>query len=745
MNLPIEAIETVPQRPPEKPLASYLDVLVSHRWLILLFTTLFALFGLIYLIISPPVYRADIAVQVEEETPTAAKSLLGDVSSIFDVKAAASGEMEVIRSRSVIERAVDAFNLPIQATPRYFPLVGSWVAKHSDRFRMPDALRFGGYSWGGDAINVGALEVPDNLMKERLQITAQARNAYTLTDPVNQKTFTGTVGKDEHFAVPGGAIEIRVDSITGTVGSRFVVRRMSRLVETEDLQARMGVFERGRQSGVIGVTLEGTNPVLTANILNEIGKEYVRQNVNRKSAQAEKSLAFLETQLPEMKARLDAAEMRYSSLRNTRGTIDLGEESKQILQQSTDAQARLFELKSRRLELATRFSPSHPSIEAIDRQISGLTTQVKQLTDRIKTVPDLEQDVVRLQRDVNVNSELYNSLMNNAQQLRLVKAGKVGNVRMVDMAAVPETPVRPKPVLVMSVAVLLGLILGVLVAFVRNALFGGLTDPDEVERFTGLPVLAAIPYSDEQERLWKKSRRRNATTGALLARSNSNTPSIESLRGFRSVLQVSMRHAHNNIVVFTGPVAGVGKSFLSANFAFIQAAIGKRVLLIDADFRKGQLNKYYGTPRDNGLFEVLAGTVPLAEVCKRNIANGVDFISTGNVTFDPSELLAAPAFGECLATLSAQYDIVIIDTAPVLASSDAAVVGAHASAVLVVVRSGVNTVGEIQETEKRLVQAGAPVAGVMFNGIRLSYNRFSYRSKYGRYRYTRSDYYSNYN
>jgi tyrosine-protein kinase Etk/Wzc len=491
--------------------------------------------------------------------------------------------------------------------------------------------------------------------------------------------------------------------------------------------------------------LEGTDPVMTARILNQIGQEYVRQNVDLKTAQAAQSLAFLDTQLPELKKRLDASEQRYNNLRNSRGTIDLGEESKLILQQSTDLQKTLTELQTRRAELATRFSGSHPSIIAIDRQIGGLQSQLANLTVRIKKVPDLEQDVVRLQRDVTVNSELYTTLLNNAQQLRLIKAGKIGTVRMVDLAAIPEEPIRPKPLLVMGVALLLGTIVGVLVAFVRNALFGGLTDPDEVERFTGLPVLATIPYSDEQERLWKKSRRRNATSGALLASSNSNTPSIESLRGFRSVLSVSMRQAHNNVVVFTGPVAGVGKSFLSANFAFIQAAIGKSVLLIDADFRKGQLNKYYGTARENGLFEVLAGTVPLAEVRKRNIANGVDFISTGNVTFDPSELLAAPAFGDCLAHLSAQYDIVIIDTAPVLASSDAAVVGAHAAAVLVVVRSGVNTVGEIHETEKRLVQAGAPVSGVLFNGLKLSFNKFHYRSKYGRYRYTRSDYYSNYN
>ena len=170
------------------------------------------------------------------------------------------------------------------------------------------------------------------------------------------------------------------------------------------------------------------------------------------------------------------------------------------------------------------------------------------------------------------------------------------------------------------------------------------------------------------------------------------------------MLQASLRQSANNMVMFTGPVAGVGKSFLSANFAFIQGGVGKRVLLIDADFRKGQLNRYFGVPKEDGLFEVLSGTIPLEQVRRHSVSEGVDFISTGAVTFDPSELLASPVFGQTLRELSTQYDMVVLDTAPVLSSPDAAVVGSHAAAVMVVVRSGMNTVGEIRETAKRLIR-----------------------------------------
>ncbi|OZI23303.1 tyrosine protein kinase [Bordetella genomosp. 9] len=731
--------------PPDTPMMSYVDVLLANRFMIIVLTVLATLIGVAYYMVKAPVYQSDIAVQVEEELPSGQRtSTLSDVSSIFDIKQAASGEMEILRSRMVVGHAVDYYQLYVHATPDYFPVIGRWLAKRHESFALPasitDAIP-GGWAWGGERIQVNRIDVPDDLIGKKLHVITLGGGAYELVDPVHDRRFEGRVGQLERFEVPGGAIEVQIDALQGRPETSFTIVRNSRLEAIESLQTRMNIFERGRQSNVIGVNLTGQDPVLTAAVLNEIGQEYVRQNTNRKTAQAEKSLAFLDQQLPVLKKQLEDSETRYNALRNSRGTIDLTEEGKLVLGQSVQTQNRIFELKAQRQELITRFAPSHPSITAIDRQIASLTGDMNKLNSKIRELPDLEQDVVRLTRDVKVNTDLYTGLLANAQQLRMIRAGKVGNVRVVDTAVAAERPLSPKAPIVIGVAALAGLILGVVAAFLRNALFGGLTDPDEIERYTGLPVLATVPYSDLQDRLWRRARRKNTRIPALLAQSNGSTPPIESLRSFRTVLQVAMRDSSNNIVVFTGPLAGVGKSFLSANFAFIQAAVGKRVLLIDADFRRGTLNRYFATSAENGLFEVLAGTVPLEAVTKRNIMNGVDFISTGRVTFDPSELLASDAFGECLHALAADYDIVIVDTAPVLSSSDAAVVGAHAAAVMVVVRSGMNTVGEIRETNKRLQQAGAPVAGVVFNGLKLQSEGWGYRSKYGPYRYSRASYY----
>ena len=298
-------------------MSSHVDAIVSNRWMIIAITLLAFLGALAYVMVTPSVYSADIIVQVEEEMPNGqARSLLGDVSAMFDTKAETSGEMEVLRSRMVVGPAVDKFLLYIHAKPRYFPVVGEWLAQRYEALPYPSSLPRGGYAWGGESIAISQLDVPNEWLGKPFRVTTLGEGRYTLTDKFTGATFNGTVGKPEHFLLPGGgAMDVHIDALAGRPGTEFTVSRSSRLAAIEDVQSHLGIFERGRASGVIGVTLEGNDPALTTAVLNQIGQEYVQQNVNRKSAQAEKSLTFLEQQLPILKGELDAAETKYNALR----------------------------------------------------------------------------------------------------------------------------------------------------------------------------------------------------------------------------------------------------------------------------------------------------------------------------------------------------------------------------------------------------------------------------------------------
>ena len=488
--------------------------------------------------------------------------------------------------------------------------------------------------------------------------------------------------------------------------------------------------------GVECVSLEGAEPERAARILNEIGALYVRQNTERKAAEAEKSIAFLNTQLPQLRRELEVSEGKFNQFRSQKGTFDLDSEAEAALNQGVNLSVKLIELKQKRRDLEARFTGQHPMLQAIDGQIAELSAQIGGLEGKAKRLPAVEQDLLRLTRDVKVNNELYTNLLNSFQQLRLIKEGKVGNVRIVDVAVAPERPVKPQRMQILALAGVLGLFAGLGLAFLRHRLRPGIKSPDEIERELGLNVFATVPHSPVQAQLAADAKA-GKPGDHLLALVKPDEAAIESLRSLRTALQFAMLDASSNRVLITGPTPGIGKSFISANFATVLAAAGKRVLLVDADLRKGHIHQFFDQERGYGLSELIAGSQPLESVLRSGVAPQLDLITTGTMPPNPAELLMSPATSALLDSLSARYDLVLIDTPPVLAVADTTVLAPQSGTVFLVARADVTSLGELQETSKRLAQSGVPVRGAIFNGLDLSKRRYGYGYgyKYKRYGY----------
>lgn len=719
-------------------LIAYLDLLFDNRWLIAAIAAIVTSIGIAYAYMARPVFEANMVVQVEDSA-SSSKNLLGDLSTAFDTKAAASAEMEILRSRLVVTRAVNNALLYINVQPKYFPIVGGWIAGRNAQLSTPGFMGANGFVWGSEAADVSLFNVPARLEGQPFVLTALDEGRFRFKSALSGREVNGRVGEVIKAPMDGGIVELRVDRLAAKAGAQFFLTRAPLLGAVEGLQSALMIAERGKGSGIIGISMEGTDPVKTARILNEIGTEYIRQNVDRKSAEAEKSLAFLDQQLPLMKDSVEQAEAKFTALRNSRGTIDLTEEAKSILAQSVQSQSKLLELRQKRDELLMRFQNTHPLVEAVNMQMRTLNAEMDSVNGKIKKMPSLEQDMLRLTRDVKVSTELYNSLLNSAQQLRLVKASKVGNARLIDEAQPPLQPVRPKRAVIIAVGFMIGLFLGVVGAFIRKNLFGGIDEPHEIEQALGLTVSAAVPFSEKQKTLYTQMQD-NPKKVSVLAHDDPHDMAIESLRSFRTSLQFSMLGARNNIVMISGPTPSVGKSFVSVNFAAVLASTGKKVLLIDADLRKGYLQRYFGLTRPNGLSELIAGQIAYDKALHTDVVENVDFIATGVLPPRPAELLGHSNFVDLLTWASARYDIVIIDTAPVLAVSDALVVAVHAGTIFNIVRGGMSTMGEIEESVKRFKQAGTSVTGIVFNGLKPRIGRYGYGSKYGKYRYAQYKY-----
>lgn len=515
-------------------------------------------------------------------------------------------------------------------------------------------------------------------------------------------------------------MELKVDKLFARPGAQFQLRRMSRLGTIEKIQNAMLISEQGKLSGVIEVRMQGDSSKQINQLLSEIGREYMRQNLARKTEEAEKSLAFLNQQLPILKRQLEQSEDKYNQFRNAHGTIDLREEARMSLQQAAAARTRRLDLIQKKTELLARFTEDHPIVKGVNNQRREVDAEIDDVARRIRTLPVLEQDETRLTREIKVNTDLYTALSNTAQQLRLISVGRVSNVRMIDAPMAPEKPVRPNRPLIVALAAIIGLMLGVMVAFVRKAMSGGIDSPQQVERLLHARVVyATIPHSANQDRLIRKQRGDGGGILPLLAQTMPEDVAIESLRSFRAALQFAMPHFKNNIVMLAGPTRNLGTSFVAANFAAVMAASGKRVLLIDADLRNGQLHRYFGVSRDQGLSKAITGALPVDQVIHPGVMENLDFIPTGPLPPNRSEFLLHLNFGGLLENVSANYDLVLLEPPPILAVADALIIGAHAGAVFILTRAGITTEGEINESIKRLNHAGTSPQGILFNDMAL--------------------------
>lgn len=709
-------------------LGEIIATLLGYKWFIAAVTAAAIVLGVVVLFVMTPIYRANAVLQIEEQSK--GLSALTDLSAIMEDTTSVATEIELLRSRMVLGRVVERLQLDVVAQPVHLPVFGRAIARrHQAEEPASPLLGLGRFAWGGERIKLETFEVPEAWLGEAFDLIAGEGGAYAVYDADGLLVLQGRVGEP---ALADG-YQLFVSELHAHPGTYFKLVRNTREAAIASLLENMSVSERGKKSGVLEVALTGDNRQLTAQTLDEILNSYVRQNVERRSAEAETTLKFLESQLPVLKSQLDAAEAAYNNYRQNRGSVDLTLETQSVLRSIVEVDNEILKLQQQRDELRQSYTPQHPRVITLDAQLARLQGRRATFDRDVSVLPDTQQTALRLKRDVEVSTALYTSLLNTAQQLRVSKAGTIGDARIVDNAVVDREPVKPKPKLVLAGAAVLGVFLAIALIWLRKVLRVVVEDPHRIETQLGLPVYATVPHSKHEVTLTKKLKSGKIDSLALLAVTDPEDDAVESLRSLRTTLHFALMDSEHSTIMISGASPGVGKSFVARNLAAVLAQTGKTVALVDGDLRRGHLHKEFGVPRDGGLSEFISGNAQLSDVLRSTSVPGLYLLTTGHRPPNPSELLMHPRFGVVAEQLAKSFDIVIIDAPPILAVSDAVIIGRQVAATLIVARAGQHPMGELEQTVKRFAQAGVAVKGFVFNDYDTSRQRHRYG--YGGYVY----------
>ena len=296
----------------EMHLTDYLQAIVANWRSILMITLAITALGTAYAFIATPVYRADVLFHVVDKADNNNKQDgLQPLTGMFDTKPSTAAEIELMKSRLVTEETVKSLHLDIAARPHTLPFVGGLLAPLMNGkwgIKLPPALQLPSYAWGNESIKVSRFDTAKDMYDKDFTLIAGQNGDFVLNNPDGVAILEGRVGENVVRETPAGPITLRVDEMTGAPGTRYDLTRGSTLTTVERLQKAMDIGESTLQSGVIRASLEGHDPKLTADIMNSMAREFIRQDVESRSTEAEHMLAFLDQQLPQLRKELDAAE-----------------------------------------------------------------------------------------------------------------------------------------------------------------------------------------------------------------------------------------------------------------------------------------------------------------------------------------------------------------------------------------------------------------------------------------------------
>ncbi|WP_040331434.1 polysaccharide biosynthesis tyrosine autokinase [Acinetobacter rudis] len=699
---------------------------VLNQWkLVMLCIVISLIIAILYLRVTLPIYSTNALVQVEDGKSAASVALLGqlkELSGTVGTKSPADAEIEILRSRLIIGQVIHDLNLNLIVKDDHDSLLNRLISpKYLDVFYKPNAVSV---QTKHSSFQIKKFELPNYYLDKPLSLHFIENNQFTISFK-EQVLIKAKQNQLNHLTTEKGTWEIEIATPLGSPQQSFTLIKQSLPSSVGSFLENYSVAERGKLTGVIGLDYQGYDKEHITHVLNSVLDIYHQQNIERKTLESKQTLSFLDKQLPELRQQLLDSEIKFNQFRRKNNTVDVSQESDLLLKQSVELEKTRIELKQKQAELQSKYTDIHPLMTEITAQLEAINKKTQELNRTLSALPELQRLYLQLYRDVKVNTELYTSLLNNYQQLKVAQAGEIGSVRIIDTAVEPVKAIKPRKLIVLFLSLMIGSFIGILFSLFRSMLKQGIKTFAQIERELDLSVFATVPRSPIQETRMHVLKKKKSIP--ILAVRDGEDIAIESLRSLRTTIHFTLTHAKNNIISISGPVPEVGKSFISTNLATIFAQSNKKVLLIDADLRRGYLHKYFNQAISPGLSEYLHHQIELEQCIHSTHVNNLNFLSRGKNLGNPSETLASDHFQALLEHLSPSYDHIIIDTPPILAVTDALIISQYATVNLIVVRHAQTFMKALDLTKKRYEQAGIKIDGVILNDIQQS---IGYASNY---------------
>ncbi|MFC6204948.1 polysaccharide biosynthesis tyrosine autokinase [Psychrobacter urativorans] len=700
---------------------------ILRGWkIILLLAVLGLIIGVLYSRYVNPTFKSDALVQIEENS-SGISALGSDISDLVAPQSSkAQTEAELIRSRMILEPVVNLLNLRIRLTDPEIDYLDRIKNDRTDtQINSPEgvALR----TENGQAA-ISQFNVSQGYLNQAFTLT-RTDSGFLLSNGFDD--FKGQLNKDNQFKGVDGQIQITVTELP--VNSHpVIISKQSLQRTTDNINSSLNVAEKGEQTGIIQLSMTGPNQEQASLILKEIILSYIGQNQSRGSEETTRTITFMESQIPTLKKKLEDSEKIFNEFREKNGTIDVSQEAEILLTENSQIDSQLNELKLKKADLTTYYTEEHPLVIQINEQLQVLNARKKQIDTTITGLPEIQREFLKLSEDTAINREIYLTLLKNYQQLKIVKAGQVGYARIIDLPISTFNAIAPKKLLIWILAALVGTMLGTLLALIKGLMRNVVKDPERLEAKTGIPVIATIPRSPLLTRLGKSKKSQNR----LLAYADSNSLSYEAIKSLRTNLMFGMPTTSDSaqrakVILITGESPGVGKSFISSNLSEVFAQLNKKVLIIDADMRLGELHKMFNMTQDNGLGDYLAQDVAITTVVHPTIMDNVDFMPRGQHPHNPASLLSGDKFTTMMTELNAHYDYIILDSPPILAASDAIIMSQYADKVLMVTRYDKSIEGQVVYAIKQMHKANVQVDGIILNDVQQGLlSKYSYHYSY---------------